>query len=107
MTAKIHDVVVFLIEAEVEIAAALGAFQPPQAFGIDAALAPYDIAQKAIQKTENFFFNQLEIPRTLHELGVKEDANFHAMAEEALSVMGKQYVPLSAEETADLCRAAF
>ena len=76
-------------------------------FGIDQNKDKYEIANLAIEKTENWFFNELEIKRTLHELGVEDDSHFIEMATMALKVMGKQYVPLSIEETADLYRAAF
>lgn len=76
-------------------------------FGIDSSLDDYTIANKAIEETEKWFFDELEIKRTLHELGVTDDTHFTEMAQMALKVMGKQYVPLSVEETADLYRAAF
>lgn len=41
-------------------------------WGIDKNLDPFEIANKAIEKTEEFFFNTLKLPRTLKEYGIDE-----------------------------------
>lgn len=76
-------------------------------FGIDPTLDPYEIANRAIARTEVYFFDELELHRTLRELGVTDDSHFAQMAEMALRVMGKMYVPLSREDMVALYRAAW
>ena len=74
-------------------------------FGIDPSLDPFEIANKAIEATEDFFFNQMKIPRTLSEIGV-DDKHFEEMAQAAAPGMARAYVPLSKEEIIELYRAA-
>ena len=37
-------------------------------------------ADEAIQRTENFFYNVLKLPRTLREVGITDNRYFHDMA---------------------------
>lgn len=76
-------------------------------FGLSKDGDPFAVANAAIAKTEEFFFDQLEIKRTLKELGVTDDTHFLTMATMAKKVMGKQYVNLTIEETAELYRQAW
>jgi len=73
-------------------------------FGIDASLPKFDIANKAIEKTEEFLFDKLGIPRTLSELGVTEE-HFDEMAEQAIA-MGGMYVPLTKEDVINIFKKA-
>ena len=74
-------------------------------FGIDPNLDPFEIANKAIEATEEYFFNKMKIPRTLSEIGV-DDKHFEDMAAVAAPGMARAYVPLSKEEIIELYRAA-
>jgi len=56
-------------------------------WGIDPDQDPYDIAEQAIQKTEEFCFKTLGIPSTLTELGIGEE-NFEIMAKKACGPRG-------------------
>ena len=51
-------------------------------FGIDKNLPPMEVAKKAIEMLSDFFFNQLELKKTLSEIGI-DDANFEIMAQKA------------------------
>lgn len=55
-------------------------------WGIDATLDAYTIAKEAIAKTETFLFEAMQIPSTLHEIGI--DGKFEAMAQEAVDSKG-------------------
>lgn len=74
-------------------------------FGIDANLPKKEIAEKAIEATEDFFFNKLEIPRTLSEIGV-DDKHFEDMAEQAVQGKNGMYVPLEKEDIIKIYKAA-
>lgn len=74
-------------------------------FGIDPTLPKYDIANKAIEATEDFFFNKLEIPRTLSEIGV-DDKHFGDMADQAVERKNDMYVPLSKDDIINIYKAA-
>lgn len=65
---------------------------------IDARLTQFEIAKLAIEKTENLFFNELEIPSTLTELGIG-DERFEEMAEKiaAMPTMRNAFLPLDKE----------
>jgi len=73
-------------------------------FGIDASLPKYEIANKAIEATEDFFFNKLGIPRILSEIGC-DDKNLDDIAKQAVG-RGNQYVPLSKEDMIKIYLAA-
>lgn len=51
-------------------------------WGIDSSLDKYEIANKAIEKTKNFLFNDLKLPKTLKEYGIDE-TYLEIMAEKA------------------------
>ena len=74
-------------------------------FGIDPKLDKFEIANKTIEATEDYFFNQMKIPRTLSEIGV-DDKHFEDMASVAAPGMARAYVPLSKEEIIELYKAA-
>ena len=73
-------------------------------FGIDPTLDKFEIANKAIEATEDLFFNKMEIPRTLSEIGVTEEF-FDEMATQATG-RGGMYVPLTKEEVIEIYKAA-
>ena len=73
-------------------------------FGIDKNLPKEEIAKKSIEATENFFFNELKIPRTLSEIGVTEE-HFDDMAAQATARPG-MYIPLTAEDVKNIYKAA-
>jgi alcohol dehydrogenase YqhD (iron-dependent ADH family) len=73
-------------------------------FGIDPSLDKYEIANKAIEATEDLFFNKMGIPRTLSEIGVT-DEHFDDMATQA-TARGGMYVPLTKEEVIEIYKAA-
>ena len=52
-------------------------------FGIDASLAPMDIARKSIDMLSDFFFNKLGLKSTLPEVGIDE-TNFEVMANKSV-----------------------
>lgn len=67
-------------------------------WGIDKNLAPFDIANKAIEKTEEFFFDILKLPRTLEQYGIDE-TYLEDMAEKAADEdLNKAIVPLTAKD---------
>lgn len=67
-------------------------------WGIDKNLAPFDIANKAIEKTEEFLFNTLKLPRTLKEYGIDE-THLEDMANKAAAeYLDKAIVPLTAKD---------
>jgi len=74
-------------------------------FGIDPNLDPYDIANKAIECTEDFMFNKLGIPRTLSEIGV-DDKHFDEMAADAAMGLAHGFVPLTKEDVVELYKKA-
>lgn len=68
-------------------------------FNIDASKDRYEIAKEAIEKTEKFLFETLEIPSTLHEIGI--DSKYDEMAQEAVDSKGgviKGFKPLIKED---------
>lgn len=67
-------------------------------WGIDSSLDRYEIAKLAIQKTKNFLFNELKLPKTLKEYGIDE-THLEAMAEKAANEGLKYaYVPLEKKD---------
>ena len=75
-------------------------------FGIDASLPKYDIANLAIEKTREFF-DSMNIPKTLRELGITEKSKFDIMAEKAAKGLDKAYCPLTKEDVLEIFEAAF
>ncbi|MBQ4240866.1 MAG: NADH-dependent alcohol dehydrogenase, partial [Oscillospiraceae bacterium] len=74
-------------------------------FGIDPSLDKYEIANKAIEATEDLFFNKMEMPRTLTEIGMT-DEYFDEMATQATARPMGMYVPLTKEEVIEIYKAA-
>ena len=74
-------------------------------FGIDASLGKREIAEKAIQATEDFFVS-LGMPLNVRELGVYEDTQFEAMAKDVVETggIGRGYVPLDEKDVLDIFR---
>ncbi|MBQ3088266.1 MAG: iron-containing alcohol dehydrogenase [Clostridia bacterium] len=67
-------------------------------WGIDSSLDKFEIANKAIEKTEDFFFNIIKLPRTLKEYGI-DGTHLEEMAEKAeKEYLNKAVVPLTAED---------
>ena len=67
-------------------------------WGIDSSLDKFEIANKAIEKTEDFFFNTIKLPRTLKEYGI-DGTHLEEMAEKAeKEYLNKAVVPLTAED---------
>ena len=67
-------------------------------WGIDPSLDPFEIANKAIEKTEEFFFDVLKLPRTLKDYGIDE-THLADMAEKAaMEGLDKAIIPLTAED---------
>ena len=56
-------------------------------WGLDPDQDPFDIAEQAIEKTEEFCFKTLGIPSTLSELGIGEE-HFEEMANKACAPFG-------------------
>lgn len=75
-------------------------------FGIDASLPKYDIANLAIEKTREFF-DSMNIPKTLRELGITEKSKFDIMAEKAAKGLDKAYSPLTKADVLEIFEAAF
>ena len=66
-----------------------------------------EIAEYSIQKTEDFF-NSINLPKTLRELGINDKSNFHIMAEKSLrDGAGNTYFPLSLEDILEILDNAY
>ena len=74
-------------------------------FGIDASLDKHEIANKAIEATEDFFFNKLQIPSTLSAIGMT-DEHFEEMAEMAANGGRMMFVPLTKEDIIKIYKAS-
>ena len=72
-------------------------------FGIDASLDKQEIAEKAIQATEDFFVS-LGMPMNFRDLGVYEDTQFEAMARDVVETggIGRGYVPLDQQDVLEI-----
>lgn len=73
--------------------------------GIDATLDPFEIANKAIEKTEDFFFNTLKLPRTLAEYGIDETHLTDMAKKSAEEGLKFAYIPLSAEDVLNIYKS--
>ena len=72
-------------------------------WGIDPNKDKFEIAKEAIDKTADFLFNTMEIPSTLHEIGIT--SKFDEMAQEAVDSKGgkiKGYKPLEKEDVLNI-----
>ncbi len=73
---------------------------------IDQNLAAYDIAEKAIQKTRDFFI-EMGLPSTLSEIGIGEE-NFEAMARDTAGPdLLDAFVPLDEKAILQIYRMAY
>lgn len=73
---------------------------------IDASLDKYEIANLAIDKTREYF-DQMNVPKTLRELGIIDKTNFDIMAEKAAKGLQNAYNPLYKEDVLAILEAAF
>lgn len=77
-------------------------------WGIDEHLDHFEIAEQAIQKTEQFFYETLSIPRTLREVGIVDQSKFEIMAKKAVaSGLDQAYVPLQEADVLAILKACF
>lgn len=68
---------------------------------------PYDIANRAIQKTEELF-KSMEIPMTLRAIGITDKKYFEVMAEKAVqSGVENCFYPLSKQDVLEIFEKAF
>ena len=77
-------------------------------WGLDPSLDKYEIANKAIDLTQDFFCKDLNIPASLTEVGIN-DENFEVMAKHAANVKGgsiQGFVNLEAEDIVKIYQAA-
>ena len=65
------------------------------------------VAKEAIAKTREFFFETMEMPSTLREVGITEKSNFEKMAEKAADGCEGCFMPLSKEDVMEIFEAAF
>lgn len=73
-------------------------------WGLEAGQDAMTTARKAIQCTRNFF-HEMNLPATLHEVGIDE-THFDIMAEKAAAGSTGSYVPLTKEDIIGIYRAA-
>ena len=64
-------------------------------------------AKEAIEKTREFFFTTMELPKNLREVGITEQTHFEKMAEKAAAGCVGCFVPLSKEDIIEIFKAAF
>lgn len=57
----------------------------------------YEVARKAIKKTREYFV-AMGIPKTLREVGIKDDIYFEEMASKAAKKLSTAYVPLTKDD---------
>ncbi len=75
-------------------------------FGIDKNLSNYEIAELAIKRTREWF-DHMNIPKNLRELGITEKDKFDIMAEKASKGLEKAYNPLTKQDVLDILEAAY
>lgn len=63
-------------------------------------------AAAAIERTEDFLFNQMSLPSKLHEVGIEDEENFVAMAKKAAAGCVGSFVPLEESDIVEIYRAA-
>lgn len=75
---------------------------------LDPAKDRFALAEEAISKTEEFFYQTLEIPSTLREVGITDKSKFDVMAEKAVAGgLEFAYVPLTKEDVKQILEACF
>lgn len=67
-------------------------------WGIDKNLDPFEIANKAIEKTEEFFFDTLKLPRTLKEYGIDETHLVDMAKKAEKEYLDEAIIPLTAKD---------
>lgn len=73
-------------------------------WNIDSSLEKYEIANKAIEKTRDYFIS-LGIQTTLREVGIGEE-KFDIMAEKASKKLSNSYSPLNKEDVLNIYKSA-
>ena len=73
-------------------------------WGIDSSLEPFEIADSAIKKLENFYAS-LDIPSTLREVGVTEE-HLVTMAEKASKGLENAFYPLTSADVLAIYKAS-
>ncbi|MDD2955958.1 MAG: iron-containing alcohol dehydrogenase [Oscillospiraceae bacterium] len=73
-------------------------------WGLDSTLPAMEIAQKAIEKTAEYFV-KMGLPTRLSQVGIGEE-NLEVMAKKAAAHLGGAYVPLNCGEVLSIYRAA-
>lgn len=77
-------------------------------FGINGDMDRYEIAKKAIDKTAEFFYETLHMPKTLKELGIPDKSLFDEMAGKAYDGgIGSCFVPVMKEDVLNIYNACF
>jgi alcohol dehydrogenase YqhD (iron-dependent ADH family) len=66
-----------------------------------------ELSNVAIEKTADFFFKTMEIPKNLREVGITDQSNFEKMAEKAAAGSVGSFVPLTKEDIIEIYKAAF
>ncbi len=66
-----------------------------------------ELSDAAIEKTADFFFKTMEIPKNLREVGITDQSNFEKMAEKAAAGSVGSFVPLTKEDIIEIYKAAF
>ena len=65
-----------------------------------------EVAKAAIEKTREFFVNELHIPATLREVGIEDEKYFEEMAAKAAEGSKGSFVPLEKDDIIAIYRAA-
>lgn len=76
-------------------------------FGLDPEQDAMTIANQAIEKVEELFFEKLHLPKTLREAGVPTDEMFRVMAERCSKNLGKAFVPMTADDVFEMLKKAY
>lgn len=74
-------------------------------WGLDGA--DPDVARAAIEKTAEFFFETMHMPRNLREVGITEKTHFEEMAAKAEAGSHGSFVPLTKEDIVSIFEDAF
>jgi|GEM_PF-3422192 len=65
------------------------------------------VACEAIDRTAEFFFVTMGMPKNLRAVGISEQVNFEKMAQKAAEGYRGSFVPLSREDIEKIFKAAF
>lgn len=66
-----------------------------------------DVANKAVDKTAEFFFETMKMPANLRAVGITEKTHFEKMAEKAAAGCDGVFVPLTKDDIISIFNAAF